>query len=192
MIEQLNITLFQLINQYAGVNPLLDTLAIFAAKYMPIVVILAVLCLWIKKGNNTRDILLYGVYAAIIGLIINYLIGLIYFHPRPSLINLGTQLFQYPTDSSFPSDHTTLMVSIAFMLIYFKETRFYGVLILILGLIGGFARVFSGIHFPFDILGSVAVALISSALIFLVKGRFAPLNNLIKQIYTKITEIGRK
>ncbi len=192
MIEQLNITLFQLINQYAGVNPLLDTLAILAAKYMPIVVILSILYLWIKKGNNTRDILLYGVYAAIIGLIINYLIGIIYFHPRPALVHLGTQLFQYPTDSSFPSDHTTLMVSIAFMLIYFKETRFYGVIILILGLIGGFARVFSGIHFPFDILGSVAVALFSSALIFLVKDRFVPLNNLIKQIYTRITKIGRK
>jgi undecaprenyl-diphosphatase len=107
------------------------------------------------------------------------------------MLHLGTQLFQYPTDSSFPSDHTTLMVSIALMLIYFRETRIYGIIILILGLIGGFARVFSGIHFPFDIFGSVIVAIISSALIFYFKKGFDPLNNLIKQIYSKITGFGR-
>lgn len=191
MIEQLNIALFQLINQYAGINPVFDSIAMFAAEYMPVIVILALIYLWIRKGDSTHDILLYGVYAAITGLIINYLIGLVYFHPRPSMLHLGTQLFQYPTDSSFPSDHTTLMVSIALMLIYFKETRIYGVIILILGLIGGFARVFSGIHFPFDIFGSVIVAIISTLLIFYFKKRFNPLNNLIKQIYSKLTGFRR-
>lgn len=191
MIEQLNIALFQLINQYAGINPVFDSIAMFAAEYMPVIVILALIYLWIRKGDSTHDILLYGAYAAITGLIINYLIGLVYFHPRPSMLHLGTQLFQYPTDSSFPSDHTTLMVSIALMLIYFKETRIYGVIILILGLIGGFARVFSGIHFPFDIFGSVIVAIISTLLIFYFKERFNPLNNLIKQIYSKLTGFRR-
>lgn len=191
MIEQLNIALFKLINQYAGINPIFDSITVFAAEYMPVVVILFMLYLWIRKGDNKHDILLYSVYAGITGLIINYLIGLVYFHPRPSMLHLGTQLFQYPTDSSFPSDHTTLMVSIALMLIYFRETRIYGIIILILGLIGGFARVFSGIHFPFDIFGSVIVAIISSALIFYFKKGFDPLNNLIKQIYSKITGFGR-
>ncbi len=191
MLEQLNITLFHLINQYAGINPVFDSIAVFAAEYMPVVVILVLVYLWIRKGDLTHDILLYSVYAGIIGLIINYLIGLVYFHPRPSLLHMGTQLFQYPTDSSFPSDHTTLMVSIALMLLYFKETRIYGVIILILGLIGGFARVFSGIHFPFDIFGSVIVAVISSLLIFYFKERFNPLNNLIKQIYSRLTGHGR-
>jgi undecaprenyl-diphosphatase len=191
MIEQINIALFQLINQYAGINPIFDSIAVLAAEYMPVVVILFMVYLWIRKGDRTHDILLYSVYAAIVGLIINYLIGLIYFHPRPSMLHLGTQLFPYPTDSSFPSDHTTLMVSIALMLIYFKETRVYGMIILIFGLIGGFARVFSGIHFPFDIFGSVVVAIISSVLIFHFKERFNSLNNLIKQIYSRITDWGR-
>lgn len=191
MIEQINIALFHLINQYAGINPIFDSIVIFAAEYMPIIVILFMLYLWIRKGDRTHDILLYSIYAGITGLIINYLIGLVYFHPRPLMLHLGTQLFAYPTDSSFPSDHTTLMVSIALMLIYFRETRIYGVIILILGLIGGFARVFSGIHFPFDIFGSVIVAIISSALIFYFKENFNPLNNLVKQIYSKITALGR-
>ena len=192
MIEQLNLALFHLINQYAGLNPVIDTLAIFAAEYMPIVVILALAILWIAKGNNTRDVILYGVYAAIIGLVINYIIGLVYFHPRPFMIGLGTQLFQYPAETSFPSDHTTFMVSIALIFLYFKETRVYGIILLILGLIGGFARVFSGVHFPLDILGSIMVSIISTLIIFQFKDRFNPLNMLVKEIYLKITGIGRK
>jgi undecaprenyl-diphosphatase len=192
MIEQLNLALFHLINQYAGLNPAIDTLAIFAAEYMPVIVILALAILWILKGNNTRDVILYGIYAAIIGLVINYIIGLVYFHPRPFMIGLGTQLFQYPAETSFPSDHTTFMVSIALMLFYFKETRVYGVILLILGLIGGLARVFSGVHFPLDILGSIVVSIISTLIIFRFKDRFNPLNMLIEEIYIKITGIGRK
>ena len=192
MIEQLNLALFHLINQYAGLNPVIDTLAIFAAEYMPVVVILALAILWIAKGNNTRDVILYGVYAAIIGLVINYIIGLVYFHPRPFTIGLGTQIFQYPAETSFPSDHTTFMVSIALIFLYFKETRVYGIILLILGLIGGFARVFSGVHFPLDILGSIMVSIISTLIIFQFKDRFNPLNMLIKEIYLKITGIGRK
>jgi len=192
MIEQLNLALFHLINQYAGLNPVIDTLAIFAAEYMPVVVILALAILWIAKGNNTRDVILYGVYAAIIGLVINYIIGLVYFHPRPFMIGLGTQLFQYPAETSFPSDHTTFMVSIALIFLYFKETRVYGIILLILGLIGGFARVFSGVHFPLDILGSIMVSIISTLIIFQFKDRFNPLNMLVKEIYLKITGIGRK
>ena len=192
MIEQLNLALFHLINQYAGLNPVIDTLAIFAAKYMPVVVILALAILWVTKRNNTRDLILYGIYAAIIGLVINYIIGLVYFHPRPFMIGLGTQLFQYPAETSFPSDHTTFMVSIALMLLYFKETRVYGVILLILGLTGGLARVFSGVHFPLDILGSIVVSIISTLIIFQFKDRFNPLNMLIKEIYIKITGIGRK
>ena len=187
MIEQLNYALFNLINQYAGINPLVDTIAVIIAKYMPLMVIIGVAYLWIKKGNKTRDIILYGIYAAIIGIIINYIITLIYFHPRPFTIPLGTLLFQYPADSSFPSDHATLMFSLSLMLIYFKETRTAGVILLILGFIGGFARVFSGIHFPFDIFGSLIVSIISTVLIFQFKDRFNLLNTGIKNIYCKIT-----
>lgn len=186
MIEQLNMSLFHLINQYAGLNPFIDTLAIFAAKYMPLIIILGLICLWIKRGEKTKDIVLYGVYAAVIGVLINYIIGLVYFHPRPFMIPTGTLLFSYSGDSSFPSDHTTLMLSLTFMLTYFRETRKIGVLFVVLGLIGGFARVFCGVHFPMDILGSVVVSLIVTAAIFKFRNRLKPINNLFKGFYSKI------
>ncbi len=187
MIEGINITLFHFINQFAGLNPITDTLAVIIANYMPLVIILGLAYLWIRKGKNTRDIVLYGIYAALIGLVLNYVIGLIYFHPRPFMIPTGTLLFQFPSETSFPSDHTTLMVSLSLMLMYFKETRSAGVVLLILGLIGGFARVFSGVHFPLDILGSVIVSIIATAFIYHFRNKLWPLNNLIIGSYLKLT-----
>lgn len=183
MIEQFNMALFHMINQYAGLNPIVDTIAILAAKYMPVIFVIALIYLWIKKGTNTKNIVLYSIYAAILGLIINYVIGLLYFHPRPFMIPVGTTLFPYSAETSFPSDHTTFMISIALMMIYFKGTRKFGILLMILGLIGGFSRVFAGVHFPFDILGSVGVAVIVSLLIYYLKDWFTPLNKIIRGIY---------
>lgn len=189
MIEQLNFTLFHLINQYAGLNPLLDAVAVLTAKYMPLVVVIGMVILWIRNGKQTRDIVLYGFYAAIIGLLISYLIGLIYYHPRPFMIPTGTLLFSYPGDSSFPSDHSTIIFSIALMLSYFKETRIAGLIFLVLGVIGGIARVFSGVHFPLDIVGSLIVSLVSIIIILQLRNYLNPLNNMIKGVYEKITGI---
>jgi undecaprenyl-diphosphatase len=191
MIEQINFALFHLINQYAGLNPIIDYLAIITAKYMPVIIILGLVYLWFKNKSRNRDIVLFGVYAAILGLIINYVIGLVYFHPRPFMLHLGTLLFQYPAETSFPSDHATLMFSLALMLMYFKETRVAGFIFLILGAVGSFARIFSGVHFPLDILGSLIVSIISTIIIFQFKDKFIPLNNVIKDIYYKISRIGR-
>lgn len=188
MIEQLNIALFHLINQYAGINPFLDTIAILAAKYMILIFVIPFVYLGIKKGDKNKDIALYSLYAGILGVLINFVIGYFYFHARPFMLNMGTLLFPYSADSSFPSDHATLMLSIALTMIYFKETRKLGVILGILGLIGGFARVFAGVHFPFDILGSIGIAIISSLIIYYFKDSLNLLNSIIKKIYFKLVK----
>lgn len=186
MIEQINFYLFHLINQYAGFNLYIDTIIIIAAKYMPLIFIIPVVYLWFKKGGKNQDIALYSLYSATLGLIINFIIGLFYFHPRPMMLNMGTSLFPYSTDSSFPSDHTTMMLSIAFMLIYFRETRILGVLFGILALVGGFSRVFAGVHFPLDIIGSVMVSILASLIVYSLKDHLIIINKIIKALYFKI------
>ena len=187
MIEQLNMALFHMINQYAGLNPLVDTFAILAAQYMPLIFVMVLIWLWIKKGTTTKNIVLYSIYTAIFGLIINYIIGQFYFHPRPFMIPVGTTLFHYPAETSFPSDHTTFMLSIALMISYFKETRKIGAILAILGLIGGFSRVFAGVHFPLDITGSIGVSIIASLTIYYLKDNLTSLNIKIEGIYSKIS-----
>jgi len=182
--------LFIFINQFAGRNDFLDAAAIILAKYMPYVFIFILLYLWFRKrkGGKSKNIALYAGYAAVLGILFNFFIALFYFHPRPFMDKLGILLINHAPESSFPSDHTTFMMAIAFMFLYFKQTRRIGILSLILGAIGGLARIYCGLHFPFDIIGSIIVAAIASGIIFLLGKRLQKINSLIIAAYHKITK----
>lgn len=162
MIEDVNIALFKSINHLAGINPVLDYLGIITANYLPFIFILWLAYLGFRKEGAGKKIALYAGFSAAIGLLLNFLITSIYYHPRPFMLHLGTLLIRHTAETSFPSDHTTFMLSIAFLLIYYSETRVSGIVLSILGVVGGLARVFAGLHFPLDILGSIGVALTAS------------------------------
>jgi len=181
MLNQLNIQIFNAINQFAGSNVLLDGFMIIIAKYLPFFFILFLLYLWLKK--NKKDIVLFSVYSAVFGILLNFLITLFYFHPRPFMEHMGNTLINHVAETSFPSDHTTFMLSIAIMLLYFKETRNAGIILFFLGLFGGIARVFCGVHYPFDIFGSIIVAVVSSYILFLFKSKFQRINAFLLEKY---------
>ncbi len=182
MIEQLNIRVFRAINFFAGHNAYLDKLGIAAAKYLFTVPIVFLIYLWLK-GKEYKNIALFLGYAAILGILLNFFTTLFYFHPRPFMENIGKLLVNHAPETSFPSDHTTFMLAIAFMSLYFRQTRKMGIGLFLLGIWGGTARVFCGLHFPLDILGSVFIAMISSYIVFLAKGRLRKVNKLILGIY---------
>ena len=72
---------------------------------------------------------------------------------------------------SFSSDHTTFVFSISLMLLSLKSTRKLGIFITLWAFLSGVGRVYCGVHYPFDILGSFVVAFISVIIILnLVKG----------------------
>lgn len=190
MIEKFNVAAFEHINRFAGVNPIVDNVAKITAGYLPFVFVLGLIYLWFSRQDEHRHIALYGGYAAIVGLTLNLLITSLYFHPRPFMLSLGTLLVPHVPETSFPSDHTTWMLSIAFILAHFEETRKTGIVFVALGLLGGAARVFCGLHFPLDILGSAGVAAISLLLIQLSQSKLAGLNDRIIDFYTKIVRIG--
>ena len=181
MLSQLNLELFKLINGLAGKNTFIDKLAIVSAKYLPIgfVVILAIL--WFGKKELKHHIL-YACYSALLGLLVNFTIAYFYFHPRPFMEGIGKLLVYHEPETSFPSDHTTFMCSIAFSLIFFPKTRKLGITLLILGIIGGLARVYCGLHWPFDVFGSIIIALFASCFVYLIRNKLFRLNTFIIQL----------
>lgn len=64
----------------------------------------------------------------------------------------------YKGGYSFPSGHTTLMLTLALLVLPISFA--IGITLCILGLISGAARVRAGIHFKRDILGSVVISII--------------------------------
>ncbi len=185
MLNQLNIEIFNAINQFAGTNVILDKFGIIVAKFLPFAFILFLLYLWFGK-NEKKEIALYSGYSAILGIALNFLIALFYFHPRPFMDGIGTLLISHLPNTSFPSDHTTFMLSIAFTLLYFKKIRRAGIVLSVFGIIGGIARVYCGVHYPLDIFGSVVVAVVASFAILSLRGKLQKPNKLIVDLYYKM------
>ena len=186
MIDQINIKIFTDINRFAGESTLLDTIAIDIAEYLPYVFIAVLFYLWLSSRGDGKYSALVAGYSAIAGVLINRFITLFYFHPRPFMLEIGTQLVYHVPESSFPSDHTTFMLSIAAMLLYFRSSVVIGCLLFFFGLISGSSRVFCGVHFPMDIIGSVLVSLIATSTVWGFRKRLRVLNDFIVKVYFSI------
>ncbi len=178
MIQDPDLTLFHIINGFAGRNYTLDAGMIFAANYLIYIFGIYLIYLWFVKNKYRQEILFIG-YAVLLGLGINFIITMFYFHPRPFMVPTGRLLIEHAPETSFPSDHTTIMFAISLMLLSFRELRTEGAVLFILSFIGGFARVYAGLHFPMDIAGSLFVALFSVYLLLLFKLNLIPLNRIL-------------
>lgn len=58
-------------------------------------------------------------------------------------------------DFSFVSDHATLVMALAVAL--FVANRKFGLVAIVLAVLGGFARVYMGVHYPTDVIGGFAL-----------------------------------
>jgi len=191
MITDPNLTLFHIINDMAGKNSVLDTTMIFAAQYLICIFAAYLAYTWFAKNEYRQEALFAG-YAALLGLGINFIITLFYFHPRPFMIPTGTLLIAHAAESSFPSDHATIMFSISLMFLTFKDLRRSGAVFFILAFISGLARVYSGLHFPMDMAGSLFVASLSLGILLALKKYLIPVNRIFiayfENIETKLTK----
>lgn len=175
-----------MINQYAGSDQVVDKIAVAIAEYLPYVFILILIYLWFSANSENKHSALYSGYSAIVGVLVNLFITLFYFHPRPFMENIGTALIKHAPETSFASDHTTFMLSVATMLMFAKSTRVIGIILFLLGLFGGFLRVFCGIHFPADIFGSIVFSVFASIVIFTLRKILMPVNNYVILVYMRL------
>lgn len=182
-MEELNKNIFLTLNSFAGQHHTLDLLMIIVADYMPYIFIILLFYLWF---NDKKKEALYAGYATILGIATNQLIGTFFYHNKPFMHGLGLNLLPHKVENSFPSDHTTFTLSIAFMLLTFKQTRILGIVTTILALWCGLARVYAGAHYPFDIVGSIIVATIAVIVISVLNVKFKLANELIISIWNKI------
>ena len=162
-IEGVNRSLFLALNASDGLAGISLNLAIGAAKYS--IMVLAGIVVWRGLLGKSRDriVLSHVVIAVVPALAINYFIGLAFFHPRPFMIDLGHTYLAHLPEASFPSDHATFMWTIAFGLLRWSPTLPSSWIALLLAALTSWARIFLGVHFPFDIAGSMIVALLSVA-----------------------------
>lgn len=165
MLEAFNQRLFLSINAEPTSSAAARLLGVAAAEWLFWLVPIALVIGWICGGSRLRHALLVSTIAASAGVVINQGIAQIWPHPRPFMIGLGQQLIAHQPDASFPSDHLTVVWAVAFSLLFASGiARKLGMTVAILGVMIAWGRIFAGVHFPFDMLGSAVVGVVVSAM----------------------------
>ena len=159
----MDLTILNLIHGFTGKSKIIDVLGSFLADYWGYFIILAVLVIIWQLGSSKKRIYysLFIILTVIISRgIIAQLIRFFYFKPRP-FVTLGFEplLAQNPAEAAFPSGHMSVYFALILPLFLInKRWGWYGVAAVSLM---GLSRVFVGVHWPSDIIGGMAVALVS-------------------------------
>lgn len=170
----MNNSLFLLINAAPDASIIAVEVARLLADGLIWIVPTGLIVGWLWCSSATRQVLIAATISGVAGLLVNQLIGLFWYHPRPFEAGIGQTLITHIQDSSFPSDHLTLIWSIAFSLLLHKQTRFAGWALAMSGVAVAWARIYLGVHFPLDMAGSALVALAAAAVMLACGHRCVP------------------
>lgn len=161
----MNLAIFQYFHSFAGQSICLDSVIIFCAKYLPYIMAGAVVLFLIFGRDKKRELkmIFYGAASVILSrLIITEIIRLIYPGLRPFMVYDFTPLI-YDFNSSFPSGHAAFFFALAVIIFIFHKkwgiVYFLGTIIIVL------SRIMAGVHWPVDILGGLAVGIVSAFLV---------------------------
>jgi undecaprenyl-diphosphatase len=138
----------------------MNTLITIAGKYLFVLIGPVAAYVFLKADAAWRKtLLLRGIMVLVTGIVLAKGAGALYFEPRPFVTMHRQPLFPHEADNGFPSDHTLLVFSCAFLL-YPINKRAAGAAMLI-GAFVGAARVAALVHSPLDIAASIGIALLT-------------------------------
>ncbi|MDQ1748261.1 MAG: undecaprenyl-diphosphatase [Frankiaceae bacterium] len=169
----MNYGLFRAINDLSG-NRVVDAVMKFAAKYLIVVVFVVVAALCVREvlRRHWRPVI-----ATAAALALTFVVGLleaaVHAEKRPFQTHHVHQLVSHAAGQSFPSDHATAGFGVALAVTAFLSRR-WGMALIPLALLIGFARVYDGIHYPLDIAGGILAAAIGVGAVLAVVRLFPP------------------
>lgn len=171
-------------------NQTIDLFSILIAEYAAYLIPLTLVALWFLRGKNRKDSL-FVFTATILSIEISYIIGELYYHPRP--FEMYDTLLSRVPQNTFPSQHAATLFPFSFAFLYRNRIKL-GSFFLALGLINSFTRIYVGFHFPLDIMAGIIIGLFSLAVIMQIEPYIEKLSdqtvkwekhilNKLKQIY---------
>ncbi|MHC5306805.1 undecaprenyl-diphosphatase [Bartonella sp. LJL80] len=161
-LAQIDTVLFTFLAGTAQTWTILVWFGVFCAKFLIYFIPFHLLILWFIGGLVERKAAVAVVLAVFLGLIISHAIGVLFFRPRPFAAGLGAALIDHKNNASFPSNHALIFAAYGVTL-YLCRYKNAAMVALALGVLTCWARVFTGVHYPFDIVGGVVIGAIMSA-----------------------------
>jgi len=176
----IDLYIFNLINQFAGKRAWLDYLGMFCAEYLGYVllfILLIFLAVYPVKlfcpRQNTGEagfnqvnykkywkMVLEALVAAFFTrFVVAEIIRSIWFRPRPFVIQSFIPLInQSPKEASFPSGHATFFFALATIVYYYNKKA--GIIFFIASFLIAIARIFVGVHWPSDVLAGAVLGIL--------------------------------
>jgi undecaprenyl-diphosphatase len=166
-------TVFFWINGLAGHVAWIDSIirVLSCDLFVPVVMIIALIAVWFSGRditNRTRNQL--GVISSLASMGIANLLVFIFdailpdrlrpFEAFPDRVHL---IFYPPTDPSFPSNAAAASLALATGIWVYN--RKLGYILLIPALIISFGRIYMGVHYPLDIIGGFALAIVATGIV---------------------------
>jgi undecaprenyl-diphosphatase len=164
-----NGSIFDAINDLAGQNVVADDLAKAAARYLVFAIAAAVAFYWFagrgKQRAENQAMVVGAMAAAVLGLAMASLIQHFYIHPRPFMDRQDViLLIKHSPDPSLPSEHAVAAFSVASAALWSR--RFISAAVLLAAaLVLGFARIYTGLHYPADVAVAAGVGLLVSFIV---------------------------
>lgn len=138
----------------------------FTAQYFYIPVILGALIYAVFfYRKRFIELALATIFIGGVSYLLAKLSGQIISDPRPFIQTGIAPLVPGSLDNGFPSDHTLLVAAVGGILFYFNRKA--GIVVWLLALLIGLARVYAGVHHLLDIAGSLVIVLLVTGLFIL-------------------------
>ncbi len=138
----------------------MDFIIIFIAQYLYLAVIVITAIFFLTRPRIVqKSMIVCGLITAPLSYVLAMIAGALYYDPRPFVIGHFTPLFFHIADNGFPSDHVLLTGAIAAVIFFYNKKL--SIVLWILAILIGLARVYAGVHHLIDIAGSVVIVFIA-------------------------------
>lgn len=173
MLESVNQSVFQSLSAPHDLSGGALLFALVLAQWAVLAGPALLIFLWVFGGADERRAAVCAGLSALLALGVAATISNLYFHPRPFMDGLARNYLQHGPDSSFPSDHATLLFALGWSLALMPPSMSprAWVIPMTLAIAVGWSRVFLGAHYPLDIFGAGVVGFASA--LFLTSARCA-------------------
>ncbi len=182
-------TLFQMINRLAGIYTFLNPLMGFLSEDAQYLFYLGVIIYWFTRTNQNRRMVIEALSSACLALGFGGLLATLFYRDRPFVTHHVIQVINHPANASFPSDHATGAFVIAAAIWMFRKKD--GLVWLILAACISVSRIWTGVHYPSDVVVGAGIGIASSIFVHRLFMRWHLANKCVSyglEMYEKIEQ----
>src|SRR5919202_354653 len=150
-------------------------LIILTASYLYFLTGAVALISWLRSSRTVKTQLLkLAILTALLALVLAFIGGLLYYDPRPFVVEHIRPLIAHAADNGFPSDHTLICMTVAAVIwVYHRRT---GILLAL-------------VHHPVDIAGSTLIAVLATAIAWYLLDRARGVDNALTRLLAPISDL---